>query len=376
MVSRIFRVDGRAPVTDDEHWYQPQRAITKQLAVLMGKSGVLDGVREGDFVALKVHFGVRGTTRTLRSIFMRTVASEVKAAGGVPFFTETCGLGMGKHFNHAQGRLQVAAENGYTSETLGAPIVIADGLIGAEGVRVEVDGSQLKEVWVAKAITQADHVVMLTHFTGHGSGCFGGAIKNLGVGCVTKRTKYDLHVEEPPSINEKCNDCGWCVEICPADAISLPERTIDLDKCWKCGGCLHCPQEAISPPWTDGDDLGRRIADSALGVVKAVGKDKLSYVNFLMDVTPHCDCVPYSDTSVVADQGIIAGQDPVALDTASLDFVNQAEGVPDSMVPSTALGAGGRKLDSIHSHTSCKYQLEGARDLGIGVCEYKIEKVF
>ena len=75
---------------------------------------------------------------------MRTVALEVRKRGGIPFFTETCGLGMGKDQNHAPGRMRIAAENGYTPETLGAPIVIADGLLGRDGIPVDVPGKLLK----------------------------------------------------------------------------------------------------------------------------------------------------------------------------------------------------------------------------------------
>jgi len=375
MVAKIFHVACRAQLDDYRKWYQPKLSTTYQLKKLIGESGVLDGIREGDKVALKVHFGIRGTTRTLRSVFMRTVAEETRKRGGIPFFTETCGLGMGNDRNHAPGRIRIATENGYTTETLGAPIVIADGLLGNEGVRVEVSGKKLKEVWVAEAILQADRVVMLTHFTGHNTGCFAGALKNVGVGCISKRSKYELHVTAPPSINEKCDDCGWCVDVCPAGAISIPERKIDLDRCWRCGGCLDCPQDAINPEWTGTEELNQGIIDNALGVLELVGRKKFSYINFLLDITPHCDCVPYSDTSVVADQGILAGFDPLAMDRASLDMVNAAVGVHGSLVPQTALDAGKGKLDSIHSQTSCRYQLDMAVENGLGELEYELVEV-
>ena len=138
---------------------------------------------------------------------------------------------------------------------------------------------------------------------------------------------------------------------------------------------MGCPNDAINPEWTGMEEMNQCIADNSLGVLEFLGKDKISYLNFLMDITPHCDCVPYSDTAVVADQGILAGFDPVAIDRASLNLVNKADGVAGSLLPQDALPAGRGKFDSIHTVTSCRYQFEMALGLGIGETEYELIEV-
>ncbi|MCX8172631.1 MAG: DUF362 domain-containing protein, partial [Archaeoglobaceae archaeon] len=163
----VYFIDSRAIILEPEKWYQPSLSLVNKLRRLVDESGVLEDIQRGDLVAVKTHFGDRGTTKSLRSIYVRAVVEGVIERGGKPFVTETTGLGMTRPRCTAIGRLEIAEENGYTQQTVKAPIVIADGLLGLDFVEVPIDGNFLKKVYVAKAIAEADAVVFCTHFKLH-----------------------------------------------------------------------------------------------------------------------------------------------------------------------------------------------------------------
>ncbi|AEA47276.1 DUF362 domain-containing protein [Archaeoglobus veneficus] len=369
----VYFSDARASVKKPEEWYQPHLSPVKKLEKLIEESGVLDFVDKGDIIAVKTHFGDRGTTRTLRSVFIRKIVEAVKDRGGKPFVTETTGLGMTKDRSTAVGRLLIAEENGYTSQTVGAPIIIADGMLGLDCVTVDINGVHLKKVHVAKAIAECDGVVCATHFKLHMQAGIGGSIKNVGVGCVAKPSKFDIHCPEKPVINEKCDGCGRCTEICPINAISCHVAgdtgnrtiyTIDRNKCIGCTGCYEvCRKRAIDVEWLTGREISERIAECALGVVRVVGKDNFGFINFAMDITPHCDCRPYSDMPAFPDIGIFASRDIVAVDKACIDALLKARPNPGALV------------DDFWEWTEPMAQIEHAEKLGIGISNYTLEIV-
>ncbi len=366
--TRVYFVDSRAPVDQPEKWYQPKLSTVSKLERLLGESGTLDDIEKGDQVALKMHFGDHGTTKTLRSVFIRKVAQMVKKRGGMPFVTETTGLGMIHKRCFAVGKIETAEENGYTHQTLSAPIIIADGLRGFDGVEVQIDGLQLKSAYVAKHIVEADKVISLAHFKGHLNSGFGGALKNMGVGCTTKTSKYDVHMYNPPVIDMgRCTKCGECIGICSDDAIK--ERKVDHERCTRCQGYAEV-EDAIPIRWTSSRDLSERFIDCTRAVLDIVGEENIRYVNFLLDITPHCDCCPYSDNSIVPDIGILASDDILAIDKASVDMVNQAPMLPNSMARN-----GEDMFHSIFEWTHSKYQLEAAEKLQLGSMKYDIIKV-
>ncbi|MBU2617085.1 MAG: DUF362 domain-containing protein [Euryarchaeota archaeon] len=368
-MTMVYFTSSRAPVEEPERWYQPQLSAVNKLERLLERSGILDDIEKGDIVALKTHFGVRGTTKPLRSVFIRKVAQMVKTKGGEPFVTETTGLGMTRERCFATGKIEAAEENGYTSQTLSAPIIIADGLKGFDRVEVCIDGAQLKKVYVAKHIAEADKVISLAHFKGHMNSGFGGALKNIGVGCVAKTSKYDSHIYDPPSISDLCDGCGACVKICPVDAIR--EWKVDVEKCIRCQGCAEvCEEGAISVKWTSPKDLSERFVDCAKAVLDLVGRENFRYVNFLLDITPHCDCCPFSDNAIVPDLGILASEDILAIDKAAVDMVNKAPILADSMAKKAK-----DKFHGMYGWTHSSYQLNAAKKLGLGDMEYELISV-
>ncbi|MEM4155648.1 MAG: DUF362 domain-containing protein, partial [Archaeoglobaceae archaeon] len=349
----VFQVDSRAIVTQPEKWYQPKLSLVSKLKKLIDESGILEDVQKGDIVAVKTHFGDRGTTKTLRSVYIRAVVEKVIEAGGRPFVTETTGLGMIRPRCTAIGRLEIAEENGYTQQTLKAPIIIADGLLGMDFVEVPIDGKYLKKVFVAKAIAEADAVVFCTHFKLHMQSGIGGSIKNVGVGCVAKPSKFDLHASGYPKIlAEKCTKCGKCIKICPTNAIQ--DYRIIEEKCLRCTGCAEvCKEDAVEINWLLGKEVGDRIVECAKGVSKVA--KKMSFLNFILDVTPHCDCHPYSDNSLISDIGILASKDMVSIDKASYDLYLNAQPTSDFLA-----------TNRFWQWTAPESMLEFAEELGLG----------
>lgn len=360
-MQEVFFTDARAKVVDPDLWYQPHLSLVSKLEKLIDKSNILDFICTGDIVALKTHFGERGTTKTLRSVFIRKIAEKIKERGGRVFVTETTGLGLIRDRCTALGRLLIAEENGYTSQTVGAPIIIADGMLGFDFVEVDVIGKHLKKVYVAKTIAEVDAVVCATHFKLHMQAGMGGSIKNVGVGCVAKPSKFDLHCRGYPRINENCNECGKCVEICPTNAIV--NFQIDEKRCLKCTGCKEvCEENAIDIDWIEGREISERIVECAKGVYNIVGKENFAFINFMIDVTPHCDCHPYSDVPVISDVGIFASNDIIAIDKACLDVMMNARLNQESLLAQSRFW----------EWTDPFAQIEYGEELGLGSGNYKI----
>ena len=361
----VFFAPAEVNITDPSKWYQPDQSLVVRLERVIEGSGILDGVDEGDIVAVKTHFGDRGTTKMLRSLFIRKIVEILRKRGAKVFVTETTGLGIIRDRCTAVGRLEIAEENGFTSQTVGAPIIIADGLRGFDGVRVDVEGKHLKAVHVAKAIAEADFVVAATHFKLHMRGGIGGAMKNIGVGCVTKTTKFDIHLPSPPEIDKTaCSKCNKCIEVCPSDAIINYE--IDISKCVKCLGCLEvCGENAVKTgPWLDGDDIAERIVEATKGVMKVVGIDNFAFINFAVDITPHCDCHPYSSVQQVPDIGIFASKDIVAVDSSSMQAYLEKEKISGALID-----------EDFWEWTSPERQIGYAEELGLGRREFRLREV-
>ena len=277
-------------------------------------------VREGDIVAIKIHPGEYGNTTHIRPVIARTVVDLVIKAGGIPFVTDTTTLYRGMKLN-APELIQGAAMNGFTHASMNAPFIVADGLKGMEGIEIKIAGEALESIRVAAAIAQADSMIVISHGKGHPASGFGGAVKHLGMGCLDRAGKIKVHEVGKPSIDpEKCIQCGDCTEVCPWGAIDPPH--IDHSKC--CGelSCADaCPQEAIIPPAHATDKMQKRLGEAAFGPIKALN-GRIGYINWVYDLTPGCDCFNFSGERFVEDIGMLAGTDPVALDTATIHLIN------------------------------------------------------
>lgn len=317
-------------------------------------------------VAVKLSTGEPGGHNFLKPELIKELVQKVD--GTIVECNTAYGGGRASTENH----LKAAADHGFTAI---APVDIMD----AEGeVRLPVEGGKhLTYDIVGSHFPQYDFVVVLSHFKGHAMGGFGGAIKNLAMGCAPQAGKIDQHGRNVV-IYPKCIGCGQCVPLCPRNALSLEKAekgrhaVIDKERCIGCYECVTaCKQGAIGVDTpNEYSDFAERMAEYAYGAVK--GKEgRICYLNFLLNVTPQCDCAGWSEPAIVPDLGILASEDPVALDTACFDLVKEAH----SLIPLGEHGAhscGYDKFSALHPNTRGWHQVEYAESIGMGSRDYEL----
>ncbi|HTY74925.1 MAG TPA: DUF362 domain-containing protein [Candidatus Nanoarchaeia archaeon] len=285
---------------------------------LYDQAGTFDCVQKGDLVAVKVHVGELGNPYYVQPFFVHDIIRRVKEAGGKPFLTDSNTLYEAQRHN-AYDHMMTALTNGFNL----APFIVADGLRGENFQLVKTRGI-LSEIEVSGAIAEADAMIVVTHCKGHELTGFGGAIKNLGMGCCPGDGKRRQHRTIGLEIDtSKCSGCGKCKEIC---ANHLPEiiegkahNTSPL--CMRCPMCIaSCPMEAIT--FTNKQNLSRALASAAFGVVSTFKPGKVSYVSFAKDIAQYCDCLPNPGEIVMKDVGIFAADSPVSIDGAFLGMID------------------------------------------------------
>ena len=351
--------------------YDRGRAFLRGLRILFSK--ISDVVSAGDSVAVKVHMGEYGGSAYLRPPIVRRVCDLIKEVGGKPFVTDTTTLYPLGRFT-ASKYLATAARNGFTEESVGAPVVIADGEQGYDGewaaVPKQVSGCSLDRIKIANEIFNAGSLIVLSHVKGHEQAGFGGSIKNVAMGCVGKESKAAQHRANRAVIDiSKCNGCGQCVEACPFKALSLAEDKMvrDDEKCMDCSHCLYlCPEGVYSLPSGAKERFQVYLAHAAAGVLGRF-QSKVAFINLVQDVTRSCDCVAPSGFAVVPDIGILASKDVVAVDKASLDLIAQHRPLGEfANIDSPDI------LGKING-TDSLIQVRTAHELGLGNMEYQLK---
>ncbi len=354
-----------------------RKSLTVKLGRLFDRVGFENVLEAGELVAVKLHFGERGLTTFLNPVFVRIIVERLLKQKVKPFLTDTNTLYIeGRH--NAVDHLHTAMQHGFSYATTEAPIIIADGLRGLDSKDVPLSGKHFETVKIAQGILNADSMIALSHVKGHVISGLGGAIKNLSMGCSSRAGKHMMHADMVPEvIEEKCRGDANCVHHCPAHCITMVNKKalIDREQCIGCGECVAaCPHEAIKVDWSkDGDLLQERMAEFALGAVQDK-REKCCFINFLMDITPHCDCHDWSDSLFVPDIGILASFDPVAIDQASVDLINGQHGLANSKL-SGSYAPGEDKFANLFPGCDYTRQLTHAENLGIGSREYELIKV-
>lgn len=351
--------------------------LVGKLGRLVEAAGLNDVITKRDVTAIKLHFGERGNTAYIRPVFFRKVVDLVKGCGGIPFLTDANTLYAGSR-SDAPTHLETAIQNGFAYSVVGAPLVIADGLRGKTEIAVPIDQKRFKEVYIGTEIVEADAIISMAHFKCHELSGFGGAIKNMGMGCASRRGKLAQHSTVSPKVKaKKCIGCGDCVAHCAYDAPSLQDdkAVIDPEKCIGCGECIIvCPSGAVQIQWDQSVPVFlENMVEYTLGVIKGK-EEKTLYVNFITDVSPACDCVPFNDSPIVRDIGILASRDPIAIDQACMNLVNQEQALPGSCLKENR-GAGEDKVKGVYPYIDWELQLAYAEELGIGSRNYKLEKI-
>ncbi len=354
----------------------PGRNILDKVVDLMNRTKIDRRIKENDLVAVKVHFGELGNTAYLRPVFLRSIVRRLKDAGGKPFLTDTNTLYTGSR-SDTVSHLTTAIHNGFDYSCVECPLVIADGLRGTSSSKTAINGEVLKEVHIAKEIADADALVAVTHFKAHELSGFGGTLKNLGMGCATREGKLVQHSTVSPKVNpDKCKGCKLCHNFCPAGAITITSKKASIgEKCIGCGECiLICPFQAIEIQWNESPDIfQKKMMEYAAGALK--GKTgKSLFINFVMQVSPACDCYPHNDAPIVRDIGILASDDPVAIDAASCDMVNNEVSLPCTAIKHT-LATGEDKWRALYPEIDWNIQLDHAEKMGLGTRKYQLVKI-
>ncbi len=362
------------------------KTLLDKLDILLDHADLKGKIKEKDLIAIKLHFGEKGNTAYVRPIFLRRVVDRIKQYKGKPFLTDTNTLYIGTR-SEAVSHLTTAFENGFTESVVNAPILIADGLRGNSAVKVRIDKPIFKTVSIAREIYMTDVLITVTHFKGHELSGFGGALKNLGMGCSSREGKLSQHSNISPMVNGKnCKGCERCLGWCAQEAISMQSPQsgveikqsiafIDPKKCVGCGECiLTCSSGAIQIQWNESIPIfQKKMVEHAYGAVQKK-KGKVLFLNFLTQVSPACDCYGYSDTPIVNDIGILSSEDPVAIDQASVDLVNGEPGNRSSKLPE-AWEPGENKFRAIYPEVDWNVQLAYAEEIGMGNREYELIKI-
>jgi len=299
---------------------------------------------------------------------------RIIALGAFPFLTDTNTLYAGTR-GQSVSHIATAVENGFAYSVVNAPIIIADGMRGASYTTVNIDQETIKHAYIGKEISEADALVSVAHFKGHELSGFGGTIKNVGMGCASRRGKMVQHADLSPKVTrKKCVGCGDCVEHCAQSAISLEgeKAKIDPDRCIGCGECiLICGNKAINVQWNaDVILFQKKMVEYTLAVLQGK-KGRAAFLNFLTHISPACDCYGHNDAPIVQDIGILASTDPVAIEQASVDMVNRQKGLEGSCL-SKHREAGGDKFKALYPKVEWTVQLDHAEKIGLGRREYEL----
>ena len=328
------------------------------------------------YAAIKLHFGEPGNLSFLRPNYAKVVADIIKEQGGKPYLTDCNTLYTGRRKNGLD-HIDSAYENGYTPFSTGCHVIIGDGVKGTDEAYVPViKGELCKEARIGRAVMDADVFLSLTHFKGHEEAGFGGALKNIGMGCGSRAGKMDMHSDgKVKASKRRCIGCGVCATACAHDAPQIADNTcvIDQDKCVGCGRCLaRCPVDAIYAPESSASaQLGKKIAEYTAAVL--AGRPHF-HISLVIDVSPYCDCHAANDVGIVPNIGMFASFDPVALDMACADAVNAQEPIANSFL--------GEAEHVHHDHfkdmfptSDWEAALTHAEKLGIGTRAYTLVNV-
>ena len=354
--------------------------LPTKLKKLIKKAGIGQIDMDGKFVAIKMHFGELGNISYLRPNYAKAVADVVKDLGGRPFLTDCNTMYPGSRKN-ALEHLECAWENGFSPLSVGCPILIGDGLKGTDDIDVPVNGGEyVKNAKIGRAVMDADVFISLTHFKGHEMTGFGGAIKNIGMGCGSRAGKTEQHCSGKPHIEEPlCRGCRKCQKECANGGLIFDEASrkmhVDQEHCVGCGRCLGaCNFDAIV---FDSDDavelLNYRMAEYAKAVVDG---RPCFHISLVVDVSPNCDCHGENDAPILPNLGMFASFDPLALDQACADACLAADPMPGSQLSDHLADP---HFHDHHDHfknstpeSEWKSCLEHAEKIGLGSRDYEL----
>lgn len=346
-----------------------------RLGSLLDAAGLEELIKPREWIAIKIEVGELGHLGYLRPPLVRAVAEKVMALGGEPMIVDTTRLNtVGSKVNWTW--LEATAANGFALPVIGREPILADGYTGEEYELFPVEGDELGGVEVARSVSEARALIVVSHVTAHPFAGLSGAVTSMGLGCSARRGKWRIHEPlQPVVLADRCDGCGLCIDHCLKQALSLSEKIVKVDQ-ELCSGCAYyctaaCPRGALAVEGDAAHRFQKRIVEAA-GAVHVAAMGKLHFLNFLLDVGPYPDYYPFSDVAMVPDLGVLSGRDPVAVDQATLDLIDQTPGIARSMAEEAdALAPGLGRLGRI-TGVAPESLLEYAEKFGLGTRSYDL----
>lgn len=376
--SKVYFTDMRT--TLDEN-------LLQKLERLVKTAGMETINFKNKFAAIKIHFGEPGNLAYLRPNYSKVIVDLIRKNGGKPFLTDCNTLYVGGRKN-ALDHLDSAYTNGYSPFSTGCHVIIADGLKGTDEVLVPINGEYVKEAKIGQAIMDADVFITLNHFKGHEQTGFGGALKNIGMGCGSRAGKMEMHSSgKPYVVKKRCISCGSCAKNCAHGAISFVKKKAEInqEKCVGCGRCIGaCPEDAVTPSNDESTIiLNKKIAEYSLAVLK--GRPHF-HISLVVDVSPNCDCHSENDAALIPNIGMFASFDPVALDQCCADMCQKQPILDNCLLtdehnPYAHIGVPCRPederdyFDMVHPNTDWRSCIEHAIKFELGTDQYELIEI-
>ena len=269
------------------------------------------GVKLSGKVAVKLHSGEQGNQNYLRPEFVKKIVEHVNGT------VVECNTAYAGERNSTEKHRKLLDEHEWTK-------YFNVDLLDAEGPDKELDipnGKVLTQNYVGKNLVNYDSMLVLSHFKGHAMGGYGGALKQLSIGCASSEGKTLIHTAGVTNNQYELFN-------------NLPEQ----------------------------DRFLEAMADAAESVVNYF-KGNIVFVNVMKNISVDCDCDGNASAPCMKDVGILISTDPIAIDQACLDLVyNSTDPGKDKLI---------KRIESLHGvHT-----IEAASDLGFGTREYELVNV-
>lgn len=350
------------PLADNPSAAEQAEATVK----LIKAADALKIIDPDDFTAIKFHVGEEHNTTHIRPEIIRAIVQQCQTKTPNVFLTETSTLYRGEREN-AVKHLMLAQKHGFGFENIGAPFIMADGLVGSTEIEIPIAGELDQSVRIAREIAFTDALFVVSHPTGHVVAGLGACLKNLGMGLASRAGKMRQHSSLSPRVKSSaCRLCGKCIRWCPKNAIIQAEKSahIDPDKCIGCGECMTlCRFDAIDWNWgVDSVTMQKSMVEHAYGVIKDK-PGKCFFINVMVGMTANCDCIARNQGKLMPDLGILGSYDPLAVDVATMDVTAGADTKGRSLPEIAA-----RKVDA-------QAQLLHAARLGLGSMEYELIRI-
>ncbi len=356
---------------------EAKETLPAKLDLILDQLHLRDRVKD-ETVAIKMHTGNNIVYSTVHPVFVRKVVQAIKDGGGKPFVADVTWDARG------------AEQRGYSQEVIGCQVYPAAGPDDKYFYSHRRPYKNVQEWRVAGMIEDATFLVDLAHVKGHPTCAFGGAFKNLALGCMVGQTRGAMHDTvhyDPYWFPELCPDEATrkkIIESCPFGALVEDKEKPDqlhlhTEPCNNCGRCLQ-----VAPPGSlkiDTVNFNAFIEACAISVdiiLSTFAPGKAVHIDLATHMTPVCDCFGFTSMPILPDAGIFGSDDIVALEQAMLDMTGKTplieENIPTCLEVHTRQG---HPFQQLHGPLKDPYKFtEYGENLGLGTRDYELIDVF